>query len=197
VIEPWAAIVIGIIAGIFYSCFSRLLLVLNIDDPLEAASVHYINGAWGTIACGIFDSTRGWVSGSPQSGEYFGLQIYGVVCVTVWSMVCTAAFFLPCVWLGWHKYHPVIELIGAHRIKMGEITTAFLEEIRAFGSKKVDLESSMNYANKESVEPSSSNRGGSASSRKSAKAQVVPMMKHNKIHTETEMVQIFNGGGAN
>jgi len=56
VIEPWAAICIGIIAGIVYSLFSRLLLALNIDDPLEAASVHYANGVWGTLACFIFDS---------------------------------------------------------------------------------------------------------------------------------------------
>jgi ammonium transporter, Amt family len=67
-IEPWAAVCIGIIAGLLYSCFSKLLLTLNIDDPLEAASVHYINGIWGCLSCFIFDSTRGFVSGSPLMG---------------------------------------------------------------------------------------------------------------------------------
>lgn len=67
-IEPWAAVCIGIIAGLLYSCFSKLLLTLNIDDPLEAASVHYINGIWGYLSCFIFDSTRGFVSGSPLMG---------------------------------------------------------------------------------------------------------------------------------
>ncbi len=73
VIEPWAACVIGVIAGILYSCFSRLLIVLNIDDPVEAASVHYINGVWGCLATVIFDTTRGFVSGSPLMGEYLGV----------------------------------------------------------------------------------------------------------------------------
>ena len=56
-VEPWAAICIGIIAGILMCCFSRLMLELNVDDPLEAASVHYMNGIWGIIACGIFNAT--------------------------------------------------------------------------------------------------------------------------------------------
>lgn len=44
--------------------------------------------------------------------------------------------------LGWHKYHPLIEMLGAHRFKMGEITSKFLHEIRSFNSKKVDSENS-------------------------------------------------------
>ena len=72
-IEPWAAIIIGFIAAFLYSCFSRLLIELNIDDPLEAASVHYINGTWGLISCAIFDMNKGFCSGSPQMGEYLGV----------------------------------------------------------------------------------------------------------------------------
>jgi Amt family ammonium transporter len=67
VIEPWAAVVIGMISAILYSCFSRLLLCLNIDDPVEAASVHYINGIWGCLATVIFDSQRGFVSGDSEA----------------------------------------------------------------------------------------------------------------------------------
>lgn len=63
VVEPWAAVVIGIIAGVLFSCFSKLLSVCRVDDPLDAASVHFINGIWGTLACAIFDNQRGFVSG--------------------------------------------------------------------------------------------------------------------------------------
>ena len=74
-VEPWAAVIIGIIAAFCYSCFSRLLIVLNIDDPLEAASVHYINGVWGLIACAIFDMNKGFVSNAEryEKGEYLGV----------------------------------------------------------------------------------------------------------------------------
>ena len=71
-VDQWAAVVIGIIAGIVYSLFGRLLIALNIDDPLEAGSVHYINGTWGIIACAIFDRNRGFVSGNDGMGRYLG-----------------------------------------------------------------------------------------------------------------------------
>jgi hypothetical protein len=38
------------------------------------------------------------------------------------------------------KYHPVIEMLGVHRFKMGDFTDAFLKEIRLF-AKKNDFES--------------------------------------------------------
>lgn len=55
-------------------------------------------------------------------------------------MFCSLAFFLPCTWLGVMKYHPVIEMLGVNRFKMGDITEAFLKEIRNF-NKKHDFES--------------------------------------------------------
>ncbi len=73
VVEPWAAICIGTIAGIVYSFFSKFVLAMNIDDPLEAASVHYANGVWGVLSCIIFDSSKGFVSGNPAMGQYLGV----------------------------------------------------------------------------------------------------------------------------
>ena len=72
-VEPWAAICIGVIAGVVYSFFSKFILAMNIDDPLEAASVHYANGVWGILSCIIFDSNKGFVSGNPVMGEYLGV----------------------------------------------------------------------------------------------------------------------------
>ena len=50
-------------------------------------------------------------------------------------------FFVPWGMLGWNKYHPLIELLGAGRFKMGEITQSFLKEIRTFAKQQKDLES--------------------------------------------------------
>jgi hypothetical protein len=63
-----------------------------------------------------------------------------VVCITLWGIGCTLLFFIPLTLLGWVKYHPVIELLGAGRFKMGEITSTFINEIRRFA--KHDGESS-------------------------------------------------------
>ena len=55
VVEPWAAICIGVIAGFVYSFFSKFIMAMNVDDPLEAASVHFANGVWGILSLIIFD----------------------------------------------------------------------------------------------------------------------------------------------
>ncbi|MCU1465519.1 MAG: ammonium transporter [Actinomycetia bacterium] len=59
-VAPWAAVVIGGVAGtlVVYSVafFDRI----GIDDPCGAISVHGTNGAWGVLAVGIFaDGTYG------------------------------------------------------------------------------------------------------------------------------------------
>ena len=54
--ETWAAICIGVIAGIFYALGCRWLVYLEVDDPVEGVPVHLINGAWGLVAAGFFDN---------------------------------------------------------------------------------------------------------------------------------------------
>merc|ERR1719223_2482524 len=54
VCEPWAAFVIGVIAGWVYIGFSNLLVWLKIDDAVDAIPVHFGNGIWGCIAVGFF-----------------------------------------------------------------------------------------------------------------------------------------------
>jgi Amt family ammonium transporter len=54
VVDPWASVVIGIIAGFVYIGGVKLEAVLKIDDPLDAFPVHGAAGAWGVFAVGIF-----------------------------------------------------------------------------------------------------------------------------------------------
>jgi V-type H+-transporting ATPase proteolipid subunit len=58
VVEPWAAFVIGMIAGWGYIFLSGLLLELEIDDAVDAIPVHFGNGMWGCIAVGFFARVR-------------------------------------------------------------------------------------------------------------------------------------------
>jgi len=76
-VAPWAACVIGLIAG-FLVCYSVWFFdhVAHVDDPCGAISVHGVNGAWGVLAVGIFaDGTYGdgWngVAG-PVKGLIYG-----------------------------------------------------------------------------------------------------------------------------
>lgn len=57
-VEPWAAVVIGLIAGVLV-VFSVLFIDrIGVDDPVGAVSVHGVNGAWGTLAAGIFNADK-------------------------------------------------------------------------------------------------------------------------------------------
>jgi len=53
-VEPWAAVVIGLVAGILVYASTKMFEKLGIDDPIYALSVHGMAGIWGTLANGLF-----------------------------------------------------------------------------------------------------------------------------------------------
>jgi len=69
VLSPLAALFVGILAGILMPLMVELFeLVLSIDDPSGAVSVHGAAGLWGLIAAGLF---------APQSEQLLA-QLVGV-----------------------------------------------------------------------------------------------------------------------
>ncbi len=60
-VAPWAALVIGTIAGaLVVGAVFFVERVLKVDDPVGAVAVHGANGLWGVLALGIFaDGTYG------------------------------------------------------------------------------------------------------------------------------------------
>ena len=79
-------------------------------------------------------------------GEYLGVQVYGVICITLWGIFLSAFFFGLFSYFGVLRYHPVLEMVGAHRLKMGEISEKWLKEIRSIAKEKAqeDIEGSKN-----------------------------------------------------
>ena len=53
-VAPWAAIVIGLVAGAIAVGGVLAVERLGIDDPIGAVAVHGMAGVWGTLATGIF-----------------------------------------------------------------------------------------------------------------------------------------------
>jgi len=52
-VEPWAAIVIGCVAGVIVATAIPLIDRV-LDDPVGCLSAHGLAGIWGTLSCGIF-----------------------------------------------------------------------------------------------------------------------------------------------
>lgn len=66
-VDIWAAVVIGLIAGVWVCVASVLLEKAKIDDPVGAIPVHFANGFWGVLAVGIF------ANGNPDTAAWNGI----------------------------------------------------------------------------------------------------------------------------
>jgi Amt family ammonium transporter len=83
-VAPWAAVVIGFIAGILVFYSMRFFEKRGIDDPIAALSVHGTAGVWGTLSNGFFATKALAAVGKP--GLFYGggfhqlfVQAIGVV----------------------------------------------------------------------------------------------------------------------
>lgn len=53
-VEPWAAVVIGLVGGLIVFFSMKFFDKAKIDDPIFALSVHGTVGVWGTLSNGLF-----------------------------------------------------------------------------------------------------------------------------------------------
>lgn len=127
VFEPWAAVVTGFFAGILYVLGSKLLLILRLDDAVDAIPVHMFNGLWGLLCVGLFASTErlqavygrskhpglfySFAAGKPD-GTLLGCQIIGMLFVMGWVVVIMLPFFIWLDWRGWFRSDPLEEIVG-------------------------------------------------------------------------------------
>src|SRR5206468_5483626 len=103
-VAPWAAAVIGIVAGgIVVAVVLVVERVAKVDDPVGAVAVHGANGLWGLLAVGLFaDGSYGGglngVAGNVKglfygdSGQLFAQLADMIVLVTFCSLMCIAFF---------------------------------------------------------------------------------------------------------
>ncbi|XID93673.1 ammonium transporter [Paenibacillaceae bacterium WGS1546] len=72
-VEPWAAVVIGLIAGVLVVFSMKFFEKIKVDDPIYALSVHGMAGIWGTLANGFFATEElAERVGVGQAGLFYG-----------------------------------------------------------------------------------------------------------------------------
>ncbi len=105
-VAPWAAIVIGGVAGAIAVGGVLLVERLRIDDPVGALAVHGMAGVWGTLATGLF-AVPGLAKtlGVGQGGFFYtgslrqvGVQLVGLAAVGAFTF--TASFGILWVFKG-------------------------------------------------------------------------------------------------
>jgi ammonium transporter, Amt family len=74
-VDPWGAVIIGLVAGVLVCLATVWLEKAKIDDPVGAVPVHFVNGMWGVLAVGIF------AVGNPDTAAWNGVEsaVTGVV----------------------------------------------------------------------------------------------------------------------
>jgi Amt family ammonium transporter len=103
-VSPWAAAVIGIVAGVLVVVVVLLVeRVAKVDDPVGAVAVHGANGIWGVLAVGLFadgeygDGLNGVAGG--VKGLFYGdagqlaAQVTDAITIVVFCSIMTIVFF--------------------------------------------------------------------------------------------------------
>jgi len=122
VVKPWAACIIGIVAGFVYYFFSKFLIKMKIDDAVDAIPVHFANGIWGVLAVGLFaeeelQGTAGYLTA--HTGLFFSgdgnlllAQFCGVCWIMAWVFVVMTPFFMLLNAIGIFRVDPLEEEVG-------------------------------------------------------------------------------------
>jgi len=97
-VAPWAAIVIGLVAGAVAVLGVLAVERVRIDDPIGAVAVHGMAGVWGTLATGIFavpalaENLATGSGGLVYTGSFHQLGIQALGLLAVGAFTFTASF---------------------------------------------------------------------------------------------------------
>jgi Amt family ammonium transporter len=93
-VAPWAAVVIGMFAGIFCALAVGLKYMFDVDDSLDVVGVHLVGGIWGCLSIGLFGSSA--INSLGLDGIFYGggttllgKQAFGAFFVLAYSFIVT------------------------------------------------------------------------------------------------------------
>jgi Amt family ammonium transporter len=92
-VGPYAAIIIGLMAGLICNFFVVLMKRTRLDDTLDVFACHGIGGIWGALATGLFAQTA--INAAGRNGLLYGnpgqlaIQAVAVLASCTWAFVGT------------------------------------------------------------------------------------------------------------
>jgi ammonium transporter, Amt family len=85
-VMPASAVLIGAVAGLLVVVSVQFFDRIKIDDPVGAVSVHGVNGAWGTLAAGLFHMEG-------VTASMIGVQLLGIAACFLWTFPVALGMF--------------------------------------------------------------------------------------------------------
>ena len=86
-LTPAFSVLTGAIAGVLVVLAVLFIDRIGVDDPVGAVSVHGVNGAWGTLAAGLFNADKLF---DPHT---IGVQAIGILACFAWTFTTTFILF--------------------------------------------------------------------------------------------------------
>jgi ammonium transporter, Amt family len=101
-VDPWAAVVIGLVAGLIVPPLVVAVDKLKVDDPVGALPVHGMAGIWGTLAVGLFATQERATALAVGEGglltdgnaHQLWVQFYGVAATIGFTFTASLVVFL-------------------------------------------------------------------------------------------------------
>eukprot|EP00049_Salpingoeca_infusionum_P012177 m.219615 g.219615 ORF g.219615 m.219615 type:complete len:481 (-) comp15116_c1_seq7:72-1514(-) len=121
VVQPWAALVIGILAGAVFHFGRRLVVRLGLDDACDAVAVHLGAGMWGVIARSLFAERVGvFHAWDKTSGLQLGWNVLGLIVIIAWSGGTAGTMFYLLKKKGLARVSAEAELAGLDGFEHGQ-----------------------------------------------------------------------------
>jgi ammonium transporter, Amt family len=97
-VAPWAAPIIGFVAGVVMYATLMFTDRIGVDDPIGAIAAHGMGGVWGTLSCGLFTTPTLATVGNPglfYGGGFtqLGIQATGIIASGGFVFLASLAVF--------------------------------------------------------------------------------------------------------
>jgi ammonium transporter, Amt family len=102
-VDPWAASLIGLLAGVLVNVSVTAWDKFGVDDPVGVISMHGVNGIWGLVALGLFANGKHGLDfngvAGPVKGLFYGdgnqlvAQLITAAVVAVFGLAAAYALF--------------------------------------------------------------------------------------------------------
>jgi Amt family ammonium transporter len=123
-----SSVIIGLVAGVLVVAGIGWVDRLKVDDPVGAVAVHGLNGIWGLLAVGLFDTTDGLFTGG--GATLLVVQAVGALAIVVWAFATSTIVFRTLKATMGLRVSAEEELAGLDRVEHGASAyPEFMEQI--------------------------------------------------------------------
>jgi len=123
-VDVFAALIIGLVAGVICNVFVVLMKRTRLDDTLDVFACHGIGGLWGAVATGIFAQKALNPAGADGllygNSTQLGVQALAVAVVAAWAFLLSVGILKMLDWVIGLRVSPEEENLGLDVSQHGE-----------------------------------------------------------------------------